>query len=135
MADDRRSWWEDENGKLSMGRVLLVVEFLVFDAVIFLDLFLTIVTARFVESTGEYVSIRVPGEVYISLAGILPILVVWAAGPRIAKHLSPTASAAAGAITGGIARLAERVGGPSPDYHRPPDFVPDNEREEPEPEG
>lgn len=100
----------DEQGNRSMARALLVSWTVVAILVIAL-------------SVG---GVEVKGEVFILVGGIFPLLVAWAAGPRMVQYLSATASAATRAVTGGIAKLGNNWGGHTPGYTRPVSISIDN---------
>ncbi len=76
--------------------------------------------------------IKVPDTAYTYLAGGWSLVLVWAAGPRIAEYLAPQIGAMWQGLGSVFRRLAERRGGPSPDYVRPEGMLLDpGEPEEP----
>lgn len=104
--------FNDERGNLSMARTLLVSDMIVGVSMIAVDTF-----------SG----FLVPNEGYILVGGMWPMLAVWAAGPRMAQYLSPVAKSAVGAITGALAKAAQKYGGHSPGYSRPVGIIIDSD--------
>ena len=106
------SLFHDERGSLSMARTLLVADMVVGVGMIAIDIFTTL---------------AVPSEGYILIGGMWPLLAVWAGGSRMAQHLSPVARSAVTAITGALAKSAQKYGGHTAGYNRPADTVLDND--------
>lgn len=101
----------DEQDKLSLARTLLMVDSIQAIVMIWVDTFSTM---------------PVPAEGYVLIGAMWPLLAVWAAGPRMAQHLSPVAKAATTAIAAGVAKLGQKLGGHSSGYVRPVGIVLDS---------
>lgn len=97
MSDDaEKGFLSDETGSRSTARALLWLSVVSAIALIWTDTF-----------GGE--SFEVPGEAYALLGTMIGAFTVWAAGPRIAQHLSPALGAMVGAIgTAAAARKNKR---------------------------
>ena len=85
-----RGFFQDEQGALSLGRILLT-SFLAFIA------FLVLV--------DTFLKFEVPAPAYALLGGLATGLLAWVGGPRIAQYIAPQI----GVIAQGVGAAARRM--------------------------
>lgn len=120
MTSDVHGFFQDEEGNWSMGRILLTASLALTFVLIYLD--------------ALWVQVAVPVAAYGLLGTVDGGLLLWAAGPRMAKYLAGPMAGMVGAITSGVSKVTSWTRPATPAPPPPPSSDP-SEYDKPPPGG